>query len=145
MKIALCCLLLGSVLNSRCLLTNLINFDHIRSGDVVLAINNVPVSGLSFYQAAQLLRSCKSKVQLTVINPTVLDKKPDEADTGAELEMLSNITDGDTNSDEVSAIVEQDIQRAECVIFTLSQFRFSERFSTRAPEHLKLFAPLGLR
>ena len=104
---------------SHCFLTNMINFDHIRSGDVVLAINNVPVSGLSFYQAAQLLRSCKSKVQLTVINPTVLDKKPEEADTGAELEMLSNITDGDiANSDEVSPIVEQEIQRAECVIFT---------------------------
>ena len=85
---------------------------------MVLAINNVPVSGLSFYQAAQLLRSCKSKVQLTVINATVLNEKHEESDTGAELEMLSNITDGDTNVDEVSAIIEQEIQRAECVIFT---------------------------
>ncbi|KAL5259488.1 hypothetical protein ACHWQZ_G009808 [Mnemiopsis leidyi] len=86
---------------------------RLRSGDVVLAINNVPVSGLSFYQAAQLLRSCKSKVQLTVINATVLNEKHEESDTGAELEMLSNITDGDTNVDEVSAIIEQEIQRAE--------------------------------
>ena len=44
-----------------------------RSGDVVLAINNVPVSGLSFYQAAQLLRSCKNKVQLTIMNAMLVD------------------------------------------------------------------------
>ena len=90
---------------SICLLT--------RSGDVVLAINNVPVSGLSFYQAAQLLRSCKNKVQLTIINATILDHKSHNSEPVVNLEMLSNITDGDTNADEVAAILEQEIQRAE--------------------------------
>ena len=85
----------------------------IRSGDVVLAINNVPVSGLSFYQAAQLLRSCKNKVQLTIINATIVNHKHQSSEPVAELEMLSNITDGDTSTDEVSAILEQEIQRAE--------------------------------
>lgn len=47
-----------------------------RSGDIVLAINSVPVSGLSFYQAAQLLRSCKNKVQLTVMNPDIVNSPP---------------------------------------------------------------------
>ncbi|XP_063681014.1 multiple PDZ domain protein-like isoform X2 [Bolinopsis microptera] len=86
---------------------------RLRSGDVVLAINNVPVSGLSFYQAAQLLRSCKNKVQLTIINATILDQKVTVPEPVVNLEMLSNITDGDTNADEVSAILEQEIQRVE--------------------------------
>ena len=79
----------------------------------MLAINNVPVSGLSFYQAAQLLRSCKNKVQLTIINATIVNHKHQGSEPVAELEMLSNITDGDTSTDEVSAILEQEIQRAE--------------------------------
>ena len=73
----------------------------------------MPVSGLSFYQAAQLLRSCKNKVQLTIINATILDQKVTVPEPVVNLEMLSNITDGDTNADEVSAILEQEIQRVE--------------------------------
>jgi len=52
-------------------------------------------------------------VQLTIINATILDQKVTVPEPVVNLEMLSNITDGDTNADEVSAILEQEIQRVE--------------------------------